>query len=35
MREALVETIGQTFDAVSARDAKGFFAHRGYRELEQ
>ncbi len=29
-REALVEAIGRALDAVTARDARGFFAHCGY-----
>jgi transposase len=33
-REVLVEAIGMALDAVSARDAKGFFAHCGYLALE-
>jgi transposase len=32
-REALVEAIGRVLDAVSARDAEGFFEHCGYRTL--
>jgi hypothetical protein len=34
-KEALVEAIGKALDAVSARDARGFFTHCGYGELEQ
>jgi len=34
-REVLVEAIGETLDAVSARDAEGFFTHCGYRGLAQ
>jgi transposase len=30
-REALVEAMGKALDAVSARDARGFFEHSGYR----
>lgn len=30
-KEALVETIGAALSAVSARDARGFFEHAGYR----
>jgi transposase len=30
-REALVETIGAALDAITARDAHGFFGHCGYR----
>ena len=29
-REALIEAMGVALSAVSARDARGFFAHRGY-----
>ena len=29
-REALVEAMGEALDAVTARDARGFFAHCGY-----
>jgi transposase len=29
-REALVEAMGKALDAVTARDARGFFAHCGY-----
>ena len=35
MREVLVEAIGKALDAVSAKDAKGFFTHCGYRGTEQ
>jgi transposase len=34
-RGALVEAIGGALDAVSARDAEGFFEHCGYRTLTQ
>ena len=34
-REVLVEAIGKALDAVSARDAEGFFEHCGYRTLTQ
>ncbi len=34
-KEALVEAIARALDTVSARDAKGFFDHCGYRVLEQ
>jgi transposase len=34
-KEALVEGIGKTLDAVGAQDARGFFTHCGYGELEQ
>ncbi len=30
-REALVEAIGRALDAVTSRDARGFFEHCGYR----
>ncbi len=30
IKEALVEAIGRALDAVSARDARGWFAHCGY-----
>lgn len=30
-REALVEAMGKALDAISARDARGFFEHCGYR----
>ncbi len=33
--EALIETIGQTIWTVSARDARGFFEHLGYRVMVQ
>jgi len=29
-REALIEAIGQALEAVTAKDAHGFFEHRGY-----
>ncbi len=32
-REALVEVIGRALDAVTSRDARGFFGHCGYRLL--
>jgi transposase len=32
-RQALIETIGRAISAVSARDARGFFEHCGYRVL--
>jgi transposase len=32
-REALVEAMGQAISAVSARDARGFFEHCGYRAV--
>jgi transposase len=34
-REALVEAMGAALSAISTRDAKGFFEHRGYRLLVQ
>ena len=34
-REALVETMGKALGAVSARDARGFFEHGGYRAMGQ
>jgi transposase len=34
-REALVEAMGRALDAVSARDARGFFGHCGYRPVGQ
>lgn len=34
-REALVEAMGMALSAVSARDARGFFEHSGYRALGQ
>jgi transposase len=34
-RGALVEAIGRALNAVSARDAEGFFEHCGYRTLMQ
>ena len=34
-KEVLVEAIGEALDAVSARDAEGFFTHCGYRGLAQ
>ena len=33
-RDALLEAIGTALDEVSAKDAKGFFAHCGYHVLE-
>src|SRR3712207_3476707 len=30
-KEALIEAMGRALGAVSAQDARGFFAHRGYR----
>jgi transposase len=34
-REALIEMIGQAISAISARDARGFFEHCGYRAMVQ
>ncbi len=34
-REALVEAMGSALRAVSSRDAKGYFEHRGYHLLDQ
>jgi transposase len=34
-REALVEAIGRALGAVTARDARGFFEHCGYRLASQ
>ena len=34
-REVLVEAIGKALDAVSVKDAKGFFTHCGYGGVEQ
>ena len=34
-REALIEAMGRALDAVSARDARGFFGHCGYRSVGQ
>jgi transposase len=34
-REALIEAMGQALSAVSARDARGFFGHCGYRSMDQ
>jgi len=34
-REALIEAMGLASDAVSARDARGFFGHCGYRTMDQ
>lgn len=34
-RDALIEAMGQALDAVTARDASGFFEHRGYRTPAQ
>ena len=34
-REALIEAIGQALEALTAKDAHGFFEHRGYRATAQ
>lgn len=34
-REALIEAMGWALDAVSARDVRRFFAHCGYRTVDQ
>jgi len=34
-REALVEALGAALDAVTARDARGFLEHCGYRRVGQ
>jgi len=34
-KNVLIEAIGKALDAVSAQDAKGFFAHCGYCGLDQ
>src|SRR3712207_5840242 len=34
-RKALVEAMGKALDTVTARDARGFFEHCGYRALGQ
>jgi transposase len=34
-REALIEAIGWALEAVTAKDARGFFEHRGYRATAQ
>jgi transposase len=33
--EALIEAIGRALEAVRAKDARGFFEHRGYRAAAQ
>ncbi|MEJ7842616.1 MAG: transposase [Rubrobacter sp.] len=33
--EALVEAMGRALDAVTGKDARGFFEHRGYRAAAQ
>jgi transposase len=34
-REALIEAMGKALEAVTAKDAKGFFEHCGYYALGQ
>lgn len=34
-REALIEAMGRALDRVTVRDARGFFAHCGYRTVGQ
>ncbi len=34
-REGLVEAMGRALEAVTTRDARGFFEHRGYRTMGQ
>jgi hypothetical protein len=34
-REALVEAMGRALDALTSRDARGFFGHSGYRTVDQ
>lgn len=34
-REALIEAMGRALEAVTAKDARGFFEHRGYRAAAQ
>jgi hypothetical protein len=34
-REALIEVMGRTLEAVTARDARGFFGHCGYSSMGQ
>ncbi len=34
-REALIEAMGRALDAVTDRDARGFFGHCGYRTVDQ
>jgi hypothetical protein len=33
--EALIEAMGRALEAVTAKDAHGFFEHRGYRAAAQ
>jgi transposase len=34
-RESLIEAMGRALDAVTVRDARGFFRHCGYRPMDQ
>lgn len=34
-RESLIEAMGRALEAVSGRDARGFFGHCGYRPMDQ
>ena len=34
-REVLIEAMGQALEALTARDTRNFFEHRGYRALDQ
>ena len=34
-RESLIEAMGRALDAVTIRDARGFFKHCGYRQVSQ
>jgi transposase len=34
-RKMLIEAMGRALEALTARDARGFFEHRGYRALDQ
>jgi UDP:flavonoid glycosyltransferase YjiC (YdhE family) len=34
-REALIEAMGRALRAVTEKDARGFFEHRGYRAAAQ
>jgi transposase len=34
-KDALVEALGEALSAVSARDARGYFEHAGYRPVVQ
>ncbi len=34
-RESLIEAMGRALEAVSARDARGFFGHCGYHSMDQ